>query len=524
MSMRELIDILDKILTESQIVDEEVTLSAGEITKYPERFDAFINHIRSKRPFYISSTGQEVVLNPTEADRIEDLHQQDLFKGPQKVTDINGNVWNTSAFKKTAEFGGASSKPGEENDPSKMSKEGANLKPNKIGITDRNIPAKQLGSVIINNQSLQSTGWGRAVIEMAKQIVAGEPAIIPAEIRKYDKIVKAIIDNAGEYLGVLALVNGQSEWYGGAATQKNFVKWLGSDVSGLVVNFPSKETNALADSFATVTNAATGHTLNISSKGTGGGAAPSLSSMVIPDSVKKNPKNQTAVDIIELTSNKSLPSPTTISQALLMMNLLQERLPKTIPPEYKGLLPFKKELVQEIRQNMRTRTPMPKYQAIIDKVGGKGSDGGKLAYSVKKDVMKIINSGVVPEFEEVVLEVLDYNFIQQYANYAGNKSGMVSFATQWPAKLDGEVSIESKSSGNDPIAGGFSFKLHPKGSPMKIDPDTGEIESSDRELSVVSPSSNDTSDLDAVSQKRSNVRASGLPNPVDNSTLGRRRR
>ena len=48
------------------------------------------------------------------------------------------------------------------------------------------------------------------------------------------------------------------------------------------------------------------------------------------------------------------------------------------------------------------------------------------------------------------------NFIQQYADYKG---GEVTFETQWPAKLNGKISVENKSSAGDPTAGGFSFKL-----------------------------------------------------------------
>jgi hypothetical protein len=48
------------------------------------------------------------------------------------------------------------------------------------------------------------------------------------------------------------------------------------------------------------------------------------------------------------------------------------------------------------------------------------------------------------------------NFIQQYADYKG---GEITFETQWPAKLNGKISVENKSSAGDPTAGGFSFKL-----------------------------------------------------------------
>ena len=48
--MRDLIDILNKILTESQ-VDEAANLAAGEILSRPGRFEKFINHIKNKQTF-----------------------------------------------------------------------------------------------------------------------------------------------------------------------------------------------------------------------------------------------------------------------------------------------------------------------------------------------------------------------------------------------------------------------------------------------------------------------------------------
>ena len=35
----------------------------------------------------------------------------------------------------------------------------------------------------------------------------------------------------------------------------------------------------------------------------------------------------------------------------------------------------------------------------------------------------------------------------------------MAFNTQWPAKLDGHVTMEAKSSATDPTGGGFCFKL-----------------------------------------------------------------
>jgi hypothetical protein len=67
----------------------------------------------------------------------------------------------------------------------------------------------------------------------------------------------------------------------------------------------------------------------------------------------------------------------------------------------------------------------------------------------------------------MVLEILNMNFVQQYTDYENKHTGELTFATQWPAKLDGIVSVENKSSAKDPRSGGFSFKLG------RTDDDTG---------------------------------------------------
>jgi hypothetical protein len=435
----------------------EATLTPAQIVKYPERFDAFINHIRDSKPFFTEKEGTEVVLNPAEADRFLKLNQQGQFKGGLKGVDMKGGEWPLSGFRKTAEFGGASAKPGdEEGDVS--NKEGVQVKPSQIGICDKLIPAHALLGEITTNQVLSSTEYGKVVIALANNIGLQEPAALPKEMVKNTAIKKAIVDYAGEYLGVLALVMGQTEF----PNRKEFLNWLESDISGLVLNFPSKVNNPLADSFATIANPSNDRQLNISSKGTGGGAAPSISGLVIPENVRKKKAYKVAVDIIDVCQNKSLPSPTSISQIFQVMNLLNEHLPEKIPKEFKPFLPWDISIINQVRDSMKQGSKMPKYRSLFADLVSKGEDGGKLTYVTKLAVMKIINSGAVPEFQACVLEILDYNFIQQYTTIE-NKTGKLRFVTQWPAKLDGKVTIETKSGGTDPTKGGFSFKLKPAG-------------------------------------------------------------
>jgi hypothetical protein len=503
--MRDLINLVENLI--------EADLSAGEIAKYPERFDTFISHIQDGKPFYTKS-GEEVILDPMEAKRFLQLKQQGQFRGSLKARDKDGREHPLSSFLKTAEFGGASVKPGE--DTSK-SKEGALVKPTQIGITDRPISAGDLGSEIANNQVLNSTPYGQVVAQMAEAISSGQPAVVPADLSKQESIKKAIVDYAGEYLGVLALVSGQSNF----PNKKEFLQWLGGDLSGLTLNFPSKSNTQIADSFASITNPTTQHQINISSKGTGGGAPPSLSGLVIPDHVRNKKEYRTAVDFIEICQNKNLPKPTTISQVFAAMNLLEERVPEAVPKEFKRFLPWNvSAMTQMVQDSLKNGTPMPRYQKLFANLESKGSDGGKLTYVVKDAVMEAVNGGAVPEFQAAILETLDYNFIQQYTKMG--RGGQLQFDTQWPAKLNGEVSLESKSGGTDPTKGGFSFKLKPKGSPATGMPPYDSDEPSDQQPF----SKTSAADLDAYSQKSSGLKAStgkvekklGTP-----KTLGRKR-
>lgn len=499
--MRDLINLLENVL-------DEADLSAGEIAKYPERFDTFIAHIQDGRPFYTKS-GEEVIVDPAEANRFLELKKQGQFRGALSARDQDGRQHPLSSFLKTAEFGGAAAKPGED---TSRSKEGALLKPTQIGITDKPIPADGLADAITQNSVLAGTEYGQAVIKAAQDIVNGVPAQLPAEVAKNEQVKKAIVDYAGEYLGVLALVYDQSTF----PNKKEFLKWLGGSFNELVLNFPSKSNTQIADSFASITNPTTQHQINISSKGTGGGAPPSLSGLVIPEHVRKKKAYKTAVDFIELTQNKNLPSPTTISQVYQAMNLLEERVPEAVPKQFKKYLPWRIEIVGQVQDSLKNGTPMPKYAPLFDTLESKGSDGGKLTYVVKDAVMRAINGGALPEFQAAVLETLDYNFIQQYTKMG--KGGRLEFTTQWPAKLDGEISLESKSGGIDPTKGGFSFKLKPKGSVSGGMPPLGaETE--------VQPAKTKPADLDVISQQRSSVTAAEpKKKPRDNvEVYGRRR-
>ena len=497
--MRDILNILDSLLVEA-------TLEPSQIIKYPERFDAFISHIQDGRAFYTAS-GEEVVLDPAEAERFLQLKNSGNFRGALSGKSRDGKMYPLSSFIKTAEFGGASVRPG---DDTVKNKEGVVVKPTQIGITDHPIPADALADAITQNTVLASTEYGQAVIAAAQNIINGEPAQLPADVVKNEPVKKAIVDYAGEYLGVLALIYDQSSF----PNKKKFLKWLGGSFNELILNFPSKSNMQIADSFASIVNPTTQHQINISSKGTGGGAAPSLSGLVVPDHVRKKKAYVTAIDFIELCQNKNLPSPTTVSQVYQAMNLLYERVPESVPEQFVPYLPWPQKIVGQVSDSLKNGTAMPEYEPLFRDLKSRGSDGGKLTYVVKNAVMQAVNGGAVPEFQAAVLEILDYNFIQQYTS--ANKNGTLTFTTQWPARLDGEVSLETKSGGTDPTKGGFSFKLRPKGSATATGlpaPQTGAV-----------PAQVGATDLDSVAQRRSRVQAAPEPEKLGTEkSLGRKR-
>lgn len=461
--MRDLIDLV-------QTVTEGSNLAPSEFQNRPKRWVTFIEKIKTKSPFTTTS-GKKVVIDPSEASRFMSLYKNNKFNGPLKARLIPGSEEDEIALSKlakTTEFGGGAADAGAPK--SAAGKEGLLVKPTQIGIVDYNIPASDLYETITTNPVLNSTDYGKVVIELASYIRAGEYVMMPEEYQQKDKepIRKAIVDYAGEYLGVLALLYGRSRF----PAKARFLEWLGGSTDDLVLNFPAKSNMALADSFAMITNPDTNHTLNISSKGGGGGAPPAISGLKIPEHVRTNPKYTTVVKFIEICQDEG-----TIDQAFSAMDLIYKTNPKSLPKKWIPYLPFSvkspklKDLATESWLDSRNKidTPLPKkYRPLYEDIKGTSSEGGKLIYAIKKTVAQAVNdNNAIPEFATVVLETLEMNFIQQYTDY---KSGELVFATQWPAKLDGKVTIENKSSASEPKAGGFSFKLGRTDSSVSSEP------------------------------------------------------
>lgn len=464
--MRDLIDLIS-ILSEDE--EKQKTLSPGVLLKRPGRFQAFINHIANGKQFK-TIDGHLIKLDPEEAKRLTDLHNAPggtQFKGTIKVRlDDKKTEIPLSSLLKTAEFGGqkeGSATDAQDTGEEQKGKAGYKFNPANIKITDIEIPAEDFGEMIVSNPKLNATDEGRVVVILAQEIMAGEGAILPEQYRdkSHEKLRSALTDDAGEYLGVLALLYNQSEF----PKRADFEQWLGGSIEDLVLRFPSKQNERLADSYAEIKNPSTMHEVKISSKGSGGGAPPAMSGLKIPDSMRKSKKFSALVEFIDMCTKTP-----TKEQPFEAMNILYKYNPSSLPKKFMKFLPWTpkdyqmaENSLQLYKQNRKEESRLPaKYQSIWADTAFKGdsSDGGRMMYMIKKAVMDSINDNeAIPNFEAGVLNILDMNFVQQYATYA---NGKIHFKTQWPAKLDGNVTVESKSGATDPTKGGFSFKLAPK--------------------------------------------------------------
>ena len=259
--MRDLLDLLDN-LQEAKKKDPNAPatifakgLTPKELQKDPARLATFIQKIKSNQPFMDNITGEEVYLDPNEAKRIEKLDREKNFTGekPFPILTRDGNEILLSTLAKNEDFGGSP-------------KESMLLKPSLIKITDKNIPATDLYDVIASNETLAKTEYGQVVLKLAQYIISDEHVQLPEEYltKEKEKERKAIVDYAGEYLGVLALLYERSRF----PRKEKFIQWLGASIGELTLNFPSAANNNIADSYAIISNPNTSHSVNISSKGT----------------------------------------------------------------------------------------------------------------------------------------------------------------------------------------------------------------------------------------------------------------
>ena len=339
-------------------------------------------------------------------------------------------------------------------------KESLLLKPSHI-FPDGTFSASKVFDAVINNSVLQGTDYGKMVIKIAQEIQAGQvPNLseVPTEFKK------AIRDYAGEYLGVLAMINGSAAF----PNRDAWLEHLGITTLGEVeLFFPKESNNPLADSVGYFKNTKTGNMILVSSKG-GAGAAPAFDGLKVPDNLR-TPEYENEIAFIEVMQTKG----TALTQPFYGLNLISEVSPKSLPQSAGALLPLTDEQINQLVSWTKDKTfnkarvsELPQeYQNLIqdmisiEKVKPVATLGGIIQYSFKVALKRAINqNNALPNFQPLAREILQYNFVQIHADL---KQDQMTFEILWPNKQmgTGKITVETKYGATDPSKGKMGFKV-----------------------------------------------------------------
>jgi len=464
--MRDLLNLLENILSEANnlaagtLNNNQTAIDPATKQKY-SRADRFLQKVKAGSPFTLSN-GDEVVIDPKEAVNVKRW----LATGPAGILTMKTAAGSTvptvtnTQLKKTVEFGSTEKETIKVKGSDVFDVRKTDIKDVGNVVDDvikaGGFPVSQMYDKIATSPAIKTLGspLGTGIVAMAKQIQQGQSASIPPGLSAPEQ--KAIELYASEYLGVMGLPTGATPFMKGK--RSDFDKFVGMDLSAMIVYFPKDTANPLADSFS-IENKTTGHAVKISSKAAGAGAAPSLNSLKFPDSVAT--KYPEVADFHKVATDKTLD---TFDQIFSIANWLYTNAPKAMPREYLPLVPFTSKTTQTLKDNLKKGTPIPKgMQAIFnkrmtDKVKiSKATEGGKCWYTLVTDVCNAVNkNNALPNFQPATIEALGYNFIQIYSNIKGGK--LISGAF-WPGMVDGVVVLKTKAGATDPYQGKLSFQI-----------------------------------------------------------------
>jgi hypothetical protein len=439
----------------------------------------FLEKLKAGTPFvdkagneYYPESGEDARLAPIINKTVKDLTKNPMTKAPDIQVKIKDHgLMSTKKFEKA-----------DLQKPTGQSTTAVNVQPIGIGIattpkaaikgkkketvtTDqaiqdaldqhKEIPAGKLYDVIATNPTLDKAGpLGAAIKQAAYEINEGKNP----DIKKYDEKTQSVMAiDAGEYLGILAMVKDVAEF----PKKEGFLKFLRtSDLNSLALIFPGEQNASLADSYG-VQNAKTGHTIMISSKGgkgsTASGAAPALSGLKASVAKRqKEIKPGNGLDFINMINSNP-----TVKQGFAGWNWVAEHYPDRIPQHLRKILPISPETMDMIANNIKMKgtTKLPaslmKFTKEPYMKPTKGTPGGTIVYYFTKELVKLVNEGLIPGFRETVLELLDENFMQIFTRAVGGK---LIFKVLWPGKIDGNVSLYTKLSSAD-MSQALSFKV-----------------------------------------------------------------
>jgi len=425
----------------------------------PERAAAFLKKIKEKIPFPVKvKKGEEpyeVIAAPSEYKRFKDLIATGNLAGVKLLT-IDGEQITLSNLVKTPELGGSEKetlpvKPTDVFAGTDIDPEASNVL--KLLGGAGAFPVSDLNNQIQNNTHLDKIGNpGQAIKEIAAQLDAGKEPDIPTYLKSEE--AKAIELYGGEYLGVLSIFNHVAKF----EKRAEFDEFLGVDLGSLMLYFPRSQSNPLADSFA-IQNKKDGHSLKISSKAAGLGAAPSLEGLKLPAHVRENKAFTKEVAFFDEAKD---PKYTAFSQAFGLMNWMFKNMPDMINEKFYPYLPWTSEWIDEIKSGLDAKNPiyfpkdiMKNIISTIPRGRPKGTDSGVIWYAVISDVLRAVNTkNALPQLKPVVLETLGYNFMQVYT---AQSKGKLKTKVFWPAKIDGQVQLKTKGYAGNPNFGKLGF-------------------------------------------------------------------
>lgn len=446
-----------KLLELKQALLEARTVADG-IMSDPKRAEFFFSQITNGKPFPLTAPlGAEIVIAKSQLPALKKLTASKQLNNV-KLLATDGEEYSINKLKKTAGLGGKEAETIAVKPTDVFSQK--DIDPESQNVLDLlaqggAFPVSDLNNQIQNNTALDNVGnIGRAIKEISQQIADGKEPVMPTYLKDSEK--KAIELYAGEYLGVLSIFHGVANF----PKRAEFDSFLGTDLGDLMLYFPRSTSNPLADSFA-IQNTEDGHSLKISSKAAGKGAAPSLEGLKLPEHVRNDKRFATEVAFFDEAKD---PKYTAFSQPFGLMNWMFEYMPEYINEKFYPYLPWTQEWIDEIKNALDPKKGIYFQGPVVKDMSSTlargrpaGTDAGVIWYAVITEVINAINKkNALPNLKPVVLETLGYNFMQVYTTLTGNKLKTKVF---WPAKIDGKVQIKTKGYAGNPNYGKLGFQV-----------------------------------------------------------------
>ena len=425
----------------------------------------------------------------------QDNPQQDLASNPQEFIKILeqglGPNFTTllNAIEKTEAFGSTKKEKYKVKPSHVFTDVGAeDIAELEATVSQQAIPGTNLEGVILNSPALDPTRnvLGEPIKAIVTNLQNGSTVAPAGKWWKMDngQAKKAVRDYAGEYLGIVALVNDLAV----IPSLEQLQKFLGvNSLRELSYYFPKKANTPLADSFGWMKSNT--QLINISSKGGTSGAAPSISNLTISDSLKSTKNYQEEVEFINLVKEAS-----EFTGAFKMYNLLH-RVSKDSMDTVGGKTSFSDSEIRALvdinkeRDTMNASDQLKAIKGIEQGAVGKYYDelvkrfppkskGGKPTvivkpigflrfYTQRVSIDAVNKKQALPQFQKVVREVMGDNFMQVYTDFPRpggdeTKDGKIVVKVMYPASILEEIKVEVKSGSSTTHEGGrLGFKMIP---------------------------------------------------------------